>query len=851
METTHGSSHRADREETPDVFPTSRYLQERLHERRTRNVRPKRLRQSDFGPQIGRDDDIFINEADESRNTSTRAFDSSPLVNRSRDVAEHSDSGRTRGLGAKGMHEHMDRLTKENFALKLELDHRREQQSKLQEKIEGMRLQAERAEHLLEEHTELLKINSQLVEELEKRDRAVEEAMDIICDLEDKVADLEERNSVTRPSTANADSGYAGTETQEQGPPSSPPELSKPPKTPQGARDAPPPVASAATNRLLAAVNGKTLARTRREPHVLSHKKASTTALRSVYLEATQSLHPVQSFQSLLTKQDNRSEDGEDVLHSPRLSVLSESSFPSLYSPKEGMSPSRYAAETYEPSPHHRQDSIKRVSQWMNEREINEQTPSKSNQITSPLLEQMASPLAKQNINRQSPNGIHFAGADSANHASLETPQPVEYIKPFAVQAKSQLAKESLPTSLGGPMFGEPLLPPTPESASTRTLDAFRSSMNDERSILDSTPATVRGYDALEPGLRTAPKQMRSSVELNTAYQSYVQRREDQGLGFDMVNGVHDGDIRSEAVRDLGAPSRFLQHAKPFAAPLARDGYDAPAPQTRTPPFPRRQSSSEPSADRRKPHLNRAETSPQMHHAYEGSQGLHSSHGSLTSPRSYTSGSSSNRTLVQPSIEAQTASPDFSRSKSQATTRASPSPARTFGQRAHGLLRRLSNSHSREGVPLEREKSPALPTLTSAPSSTYINDLPKEARRPGTSYSGASELTAFSRPPLQSRMNTAPPSGPVAPAPPPTFHSLPINHGAERKNPFRRSNSTKQGPPLSMSVMHADSNGGGPPHAFLEGSCAGGLGMRGLLSRRRGSIKDAVSSAARRPWKWD
>ena len=55
-----------------------------------------------------------------------------------------------------------------------------------------MREQVEWAERMKEEHTELLRINSQLVEELEKRDKAIEEAMDIICDLEDRNGELEE-----------------------------------------------------------------------------------------------------------------------------------------------------------------------------------------------------------------------------------------------------------------------------------------------------------------------------------------------------------------------------------------------------------------------------------------------------------------------------------------------------------------------------------------------------------------------------------------------------------------------------------------------------------------------------------
>ena len=174
------------------VLPASHYLHERLQERRARNTRPKRSRQSDFGPRRAHDDDdIFLEEAEQSRYGSARMYDSSPLAAGSRVGSEAGGSAysKRRSIGVKDMDGQMDRMNKQNFALKLELDHRREQQLKLQEQLEAMREQVERAERLEEEHAELLKINTQLVEELEKRDKAVEEAMDIICDLEDKVVD--------------------------------------------------------------------------------------------------------------------------------------------------------------------------------------------------------------------------------------------------------------------------------------------------------------------------------------------------------------------------------------------------------------------------------------------------------------------------------------------------------------------------------------------------------------------------------------------------------------------------------------------------------------------------------------
>ena len=842
-------------------------------------------------------------------------FDSSPIASGSRVGSDMGASSRRRVVYSKEFDEQMDRLTKQNFALKLELDHRRGNTTKLQEQIEEMRAQVERAEQLEDEHAELLRINTQLVEELEKRDKAVEEAMDIICELEDKVTDLEERNSNTRPSTANADSGYAGTETQEQAPPSSPPELSRVPKTPAVSQRQPPPAASAAAGRLINAMNGKTPGRLRREPSVMSQKKSSTHALRSVYQENAQSLHPVKSFRSLLSKQESaiEDEDGEPVLNSPRLSVLSESSFPSLYSPKTGFSPDRYSWEDGEEehpesiSSHLRQDSIKRVSQWMDERDGQDDTPSKSNKLSSPskLAQQLERDLSVSPSKRPGDDERYQSLADALSTASTAAPNStheVLQLKSYSSKPRSrpqQLKTEPRPTSFAGPIFGSPLLPPTPDSASTRMLRNSHSSIAaDDRSLLDNTPAPIKSYAALQPdpALRTAPKQMRSSIELKTAYQSYVQREHDEALSSDEEDEEHAGfdhfaknlKVNAHDFPDgnsilFGTPSRFLKGPKqtPQAGNSAMfDGNDlSPPPNDR---LQRRQSSSDATISPRKPSLSRAETSPTFLGpiATSLSQGAHTaSNGSVTSPRSYHSGSSSNRTVVthQDDRAQQHAAllPTFSppNMSSPPRTRKSPSPARTLSQKTQRLFRRMSNSTKDRDTATQastsvRDPSP-LPTLTSTPSSAYVNTIPKEARRPSSSAGGdivrpvvhaqqrpstssrtstATTTTAAAivsgagrsqssdrRPSLQSRTKTEPASAYDAGRRTSAAGSEGTPVG-QRINPFKRSNSVK-----------TPGHGLGPANAEKEAAAsmsasAGGKGA----ARRRGSIRDAVG---RRGWR--
>ncbi|KAK4543006.1 hypothetical protein LTR36_006004 [Oleoguttula mirabilis] len=866
-----------------EVLPASQYLQERLLERRARNTRPKRSRQSDFGPRRAHDDDIFLEEAEQSRHTAARMYGSSPITASSTHGSQAGASGysKRQSLSVKDMDGQMDRLNKQNFALKLELDHRRENSSKLQEQLDGMRAQVERSEQLEEEHTELLKINLQLVEELEKRDKAVEEAMDIICDLEEKVVDMEERRSHTRPSTANADSGYAGTETHEQAPQSSPPQINQAPRPSRVSVRQPPLAASAASQKLHTMVGGQTPAKLRREPSILSQEKPSTHALRSVYLESAQNLNPVQSFNSLLSRRDGRVEEdafSEEVPNSPRLSVLSESSFPSLYSPKKQSSPERYAWEAREEdaSPdsahsHFRQASINRVSRWISNGEDAEETPSKSNRISSPLSGRTERGMPPPPLPRHSDTANFQSLDDALSTASIAAPrpsqellQPETYSNPYLPKADKQRAmqiQQPMPTSLGGPIFGEPLLPPTPDSASTRMLRASRSSIAGEPTLLDTTPTAVKGFDALEPDMRTAPKQMRSSVELNGAYYSNVQyrngafgRRQDEDEDEVDHESSSDGesvDTPSESIKDLGldydgfpdgnsiimgTPSRFLKRNKaPAAGPLFFNGHDVSPPDTARSPPRRRQSSSEATASPRKPSLGRAETSP----TFLGSLGRIVTSGSkstvdtaMVSPRSFNSGSSSNRTVIQTEADRiHSLSPDLSRAQTR-VSRPIASPALTLGQRTQQLFRRMSNSHSERTEPRgEREKSP-LPTLTSTPSSAYINVAPRAPRRPSTGESkqtptgdGAQRAPSSGegrRPSMQGRTQTEPASARQA-----------ESAAVERRNPFKRTGSVKKvetSPPADFAV---------------EGE---GSASRGGIPGRKGSIREAVSGS-RRPWR--
>ncbi|EMC98126.1 hypothetical protein BAUCODRAFT_413912 [Baudoinia panamericana UAMH 10762] len=895
------------------TMSASQLLQDRLEERRARNMRPKRSRQTDLGlRRSGRDDDIFLTAGQDSPYGNGRLHASSPVAAGAR-VPSEAGSGysRRQSMGVRDMDEQLDRLSKQNFALKLELDHRRDHTARLQEQLEAMRAQIERTEQLEAEHAELLRINSELVGEMEKRDRAVQEAVDYICELEEKVTELEERRNHTRPSTGNADSGYAGTETHEQAPPSSPPEVGTRKHSPTSAPSASLPAASAAS-----------------QPSFMSQKNTSTQALRNAYLEASHSLRPVLSFNSLLSKRESRLGDGveDDLLTSPRLSVLSESSFPSLYSPKQRSSPDKFAweAEADEEDmqdcfAHSRQDSIKRVSRWMEDRNVSEETPSRSTRVTSPLAQQLEQDVAdvpsrQGEAGYQSLNDALSTATTAAQQQSCEQLRSANTMKPRASEARKALAprqQRKMPGTLGGPVFGEPLLPPTPDSASTQMLRTSNSSIVGARALLDDKDIAAESPDGHRSSLRTTSKPLRSSVEPNGAllrYHNHQQRSsrlqtKDGDSSSDEDDD--DGDARSVTVKDfsmdydgfpdggsiiMGMPSRFLKHGAPPATDTLDGGNDLSV-QHSTPWAPqRRQSSSDATLSPQKPGLSRAETSPTFFGTLSRIVTTVSrpTTDGVTSPKSYHSGSSSNRTVVA-EVEAErlaVAPRQNNRSQSR-LSRTSPSPARSLSQKTQKFFRRMSNNHTesaRQGrLQAEQETSPM--TMVPTPSSTVLDrgeatgkgrPRTSEAHQPMTPAAVALDRASTGggrRPSLQTRTQTEPVATPrprtseahnsttaaaglaggvsiggdrrpslqvrtqTEPVTTGTVSVATIEHphanAGERKNPFRRSNSVRHDAKASVSI---------PTPLEVQMSVS-----RGATDRRRGSVREAGTT--RKPWR--
>lgn len=388
--------------------PASPYLLDRLQARRA-NPNTRSRRSDSVARLTNLDEDLFLDEARSSANDTLTTTPNKA----------HHPTNTTASLGARDCMEKLDKLSKLNFDLKLELFHCRERMAKLEQDCKLLAPRAEDADRLSEENSTLLELNDSLVKELEHRDEAVQEAVSIICDLEERLEQMQHLQQ--NPCNQQGISEISRAASVSPCPRSvlSPAKYdNKPPTKPSPAR---------------------------RIPSFVGDQKPATRALRSVYLEPKPILHAAKSFASLTSQRDDidKSVSDVDTLDSPCLSVLSKSSFPSIYdlprSEKSGKFEDNELA-----LPDSQLDNISRnagskhdfdsdIKSW-----IQVQTPQLSDQCSEKNVPQS-----------------HLDAA--------RTQRPTYY------NASSQTTQKRTP-SLKGSAFGGGLLPPTPDSACTSVL---------------------------------------------------------------------------------------------------------------------------------------------------------------------------------------------------------------------------------------------------------------------------------------------------------------------------------------------------------------------------------------------
>ncbi|KAE9365705.1 hypothetical protein N431DRAFT_352554 [Stipitochalara longipes BDJ] len=450
-------------------------LQERLRERKVESARQSRRRSIDMDAE--------------------RGVQSSP-VRGPREERRPSSSGivAAKGMGVKQIEEQVSTLHKQNFDLKLELYHRRQRQEALEARLESLEKQ-------VEEQAELQEVNEQLLAELEKRDQAVEEAVGIIVGLEDKVDKLMQERGHVKDFDRQYGSGYFQSNHDDDGPPSSPPEFKD--------------------NQLVVSKGSLP-----RMPSFLSETTEGTEALRSLYLP-----HSQYSDANLPKLQEEGTASGMD---SPRLSVLSKSSFLSVYGDKQL---SLDASESPEDTPRrHRASSS--IDKWVadgpaqaNTTPVRPSPPLRKSQFLS-INDVLESPL--QRLEKLK----HTLEKHNTSLAPVRT-QPERTVS-VQDKRKSRDALRRVFTDQAS-FEHQQTLPPTPDTISTSTLRHYQYS-NDTLAGDHKRQGTFLNSTSTFPVPRTTQNAHQSTVSVRprSAGETVTSRREGHGWDTETQDDITD-----------------------------------------------------------------------------------------------------------------------------------------------------------------------------------------------------------------------------------------------------------------------------------------------------------------------
>ncbi|KAK5657141.1 hypothetical protein OQA88_3198 [Cercophora sp. LCS_1] len=483
----------------------STYLQERLERERKVND-SERSSSRASNDQMGASVDL-------------RAIQSSPARKRRSEgprprSSEGEDPEKKKGLGLKEMEQTLSTLHKQNFDLKLELFHRREKQTALEERVEKLESEKARTDEM----------NDQLIQELEKRDKAVEEAVAMIVVLEGRVEQLiREREMVRR---VEEDGLFFGRHES---------------------------LAAESTPRMqtLSTPKFDDSRALNRMPSFLSEHSVNTANLRNVYLGVRGSVLS-------LARMAEDGHEAERMEHngvsSPTLSVLSESSFLSVYGRQkaaaDSSSPPGSSPAPVDGPARNRGPSISEsiASARMS-------TPSKlrrsSGSRATPvppqfqniqdILDMGGSPLQRLERLEMALTAMGDASRpatstherDHSHHAPAPAPIPVAQ-RPKTKQEKRDALQKVLTQGHLGRDFSNNGLPPTPDTISTSTLRRFQNSndtlsreqgLRNERSYLalsETTASQLSGYEGelSGTGLEPPTHQQTTQPASTTAFDS-------------------------------------------------------------------------------------------------------------------------------------------------------------------------------------------------------------------------------------------------------------------------------------------------------------------------------------------
>ena len=451
----------------------------------------------------------------------------------------------------------------------MELFHRRQRMAALEDKVERLsKLEADNAE--------LQDMNEQLLQELEKRDHVIEEAVGMICVLEDKIESLKAGAAAPaspRPSAhKTSSSGWTPTS------PSSSPSASM-----RGQRA----VTGLESDTRAGMVRsfGKTGRASdevadeppsRRPPPARCHsylasKGRGSSALRSLFAAGERERQPSSwsrapsNSDTALTAESmtGASDDGDDddevpeMPDSPGLSVLSESSFLSVYggripSEREGHRSDAVAVEDEDEDeplgpplprstplePWEDRPISSRIESWMSER------PRRTLSIRP----------ASTAASRQEELGSAGDEIDDERPASGRSVRAVRdpaeqgtSLPPTTAGPNRKRQRQFDPPSLHGPIFAGGKLPPTPDTLSTVDMDSVNTSSSNvtAKGVSDGSPESTGGQWP-----QISAQRPRGVSDLGASHHADLSRQlARQGLELEPIrlDSLHQVPLRLEA----------------------------------------------------------------------------------------------------------------------------------------------------------------------------------------------------------------------------------------------------------------------------------------------------------------
>ncbi|PHH54747.1 hypothetical protein CFIMG_007778RA00001 [Ceratocystis fimbriata CBS 114723] len=446
------------REGTVEIRPSamSTYLQEKL---------AKERKEGDFTARMTPDPSSPM----EARIPGSPARISTPTQDRGAFQAIDNTPGKKGlGMGVKEMEVTVTTLHKQNFDLKLELYHRRERQQALESRLEGIESEKRQMEQM----------NDRLLEELEKRDKAVEEAVAMIVMLESQVENLLKERETIRKAESRIYENQRWTGDNYETPSRS----RTPRQRPSIATDDP----QFSDSQTLRSSEDRPL---NRMPSFLSDLNETTENLRNVYLTGAKagSIVNLPSLNEALSEVEAAEASIPEQLRSPSLSMLSESSFVSVYGAEKSGTQSNARSMTTDFGTPNQSFTLDRQhtprllgTPRQPDRTLTprgHRNPSAHSKVAS--LSSISGPMLDQNSPLQRLEQTYrLRGSSGSSNEQIAASTPVLRSSKAIVQRKGKEDKRAslkeVLTELPNRSIHDSGMPPTPDTISTATLRRYQ-----------------------------------------------------------------------------------------------------------------------------------------------------------------------------------------------------------------------------------------------------------------------------------------------------------------------------------------------------------------------------------------